>query len=99
MLHWRRIADNNASYGVILGYRIFLFKYHQRFDISASADEGTKEIVNLVHNTTYNATVRGFNEYGDGVASDELTFTTMGKYITTQILFKMTVANKMAAAH
>ena len=73
------INDNNETYGVIAGYKIFITLNHQpRIDLEVSSFENEVHLNDLLPNTSYGVIVFGHNHYGDGMISDMFNFTTKG---------------------
>ena len=73
------INDNNHTYGVITGYKIFI-THNQlpRLDLEVSSFQNDVHLNDLLPNTRYGVAVFGYNQYGDGVISDMFNFTTRG---------------------
>lgn len=79
---WKRIKDNNKTYGVVAGYKVS-FTHNQRpgIELDVSSFESEVQLNDLLPNTSYGVIVFGYNHYGDGAISDVYNFTTKGTFI------------------
>ena len=76
---WQMINDNNETYGVITGYKVFITHNHQpRLDLEVPSVLTKVHLNDLLPNTSYGVLVFGYNHYGDGMISDMFNFTTRG---------------------
>ncbi|XP_028415638.1 uncharacterized protein LOC114539003 [Dendronephthya gigantea] len=74
---WKSIMHSEESYGEISGYKIIIVSWqHGSWNMTVFPNDSFIELNDLRSGTSYNITVLGFNEYGDGIISDILQFKT-----------------------
>ncbi|XP_028416730.1 angiopoietin-1 receptor-like [Dendronephthya gigantea] len=65
-IRWEKIQADAKFYGVLLGYKVFLYGKNREFNVTLSNDSIDYTLPALVKKSKYAVWVRGFTRYGDG---------------------------------